>query len=905
MPDTIVRVVDDETVVIVSGSELLTPLILQAQDQVALAEAQVALAAAHEAGAEAAQDGAEAARDSIVTTLGAVTEVAAIEASGVNLSVDYSGSADGTLGDAVGTPPLVAAASNLTVTGGLAVAPVGTSNTAPVVLRHDAGYASAIGRVQVVPLAGATQNQLAQIGALFAYSTPTFFFYWGYISNTKTIVAYRLNGTSLASQQTYSIPSAPTSPASWTFEHKYLGNDVYQLTLRFPTGESFTVSYTKPVSGAAAMPAWGMATTQPGTRVRSVTVDTNRSAVVRRVGDLEALRVTDAFKAEQRVARPVPSERITTRRERVAGVIYDTPMARSECLLWDDFAGTVGQTVGTGGDYVPAYRGPAIAAASYRTVGSLTWKINATGLTVGTLGADPSPLNRSALLVDIPQNWYRQMKGMQVRIIADVAGNSGVQIGAAVLLPSGAFAGEGQYLQFAEYNTAQTNAEARPFVDGNPARPVTTVSSSTPTVTRVEIILRVYEDMVYGTVNGEPFAKRQDVPLDSNTKYIWRDVTAAGISISGNRPGAVSTTVRLLEVGPVPAAGSSRYRCAPPEAPAAVPAFTKQGVVFDGNNSPVPTKPRMLGWSVVPMYRHAAALGITPIDNYYAYFGSDHSSGIGGIWLATAPALTGPWTVYTGPLEGGRIYLDNVVGTQTEAPCAQYDEAGNRIILIYSNDTGSGLQRSYAATSTNGVAFTRQGETAQISLALRGAYVKHDGYMSFGKDPLGIVPDWIGWPRISPGTGKPDSSPSTWGISRSADGLKWYPDLLPVTPPGAQKPIHDYTEIPTLGHGAVPFAYQGQRLFPYAVTKVLSNVDVESPAYMAIARLGDDMRSLSAEEYLVPLTDPVYELNQRVTVNTVLVEGNTVSIIYTCGRRYVHLMTANLAAPPAGQTKPF
>ncbi|RYE74895.1 MAG: hypothetical protein EOO80_16290 [Oxalobacteraceae bacterium] len=52
-----------------------------------------------------------AARDGIVATLGAATEVTTVEAGGINLNVSYAAAADGTAGDAVGSPALVASAA--------------------------------------------------------------------------------------------------------------------------------------------------------------------------------------------------------------------------------------------------------------------------------------------------------------------------------------------------------------------------------------------------------------------------------------------------------------------------------------------------------------------------------------------------------------------------------------------------------------------------------------------------------------------------------------------------------------------------------------------------------------------------------------------------------------------------
>jgi len=105
-----------------------------------------------------------------------------------------------------------------------------------------------------------------------------------------------------------------------------------------------------------------------------------------------------------------------------------------------------------------------------------------------------------------------------------------------------------------------------------------------------------------------------------------------------------------------------------------------------------------------------------PLDAYYMYFSTDHNSGVGGIYMASAPSPLGPWT------QRGLVYVDPAsswgsnVG-QTETPAVVWDQHNSVLRMFYqqsgakygaSNVTNAlGDQSTLSATSTDGVTWTK------------------------------------------------------------------------------------------------------------------------------------------------------------------------------------------------------
>jgi hypothetical protein len=135
------------------------------------------------------------------------------------------------------------------------------------------------------------------------------------------------------------------------------------------------------------------------------------------------------------------------------------------------------------------------------------------------------------------------------------------------------------------------------------------------------------------------------------------------------------------------------------------------------------------------------------------------------------------------------------------------------------------------------------------------------------------------------------------------DGRNWQTDMLPIQIPSIARPLHKQNIIDNMGYGAVPFAYRQQRLFPIAPFISVAVGSGDSDGYLAIVRMGDDLRSLSAGEHVIEKT--LATEDGTISVSSVFVRGETLYLYYTARRQYVHLITADLSAPPAGETRPF
>jgi len=98
---------------------------------------------------------------------------------------------------------------------------------------------------------------------------------------------------------------------------------------------------------------------------------------------------------------------------------------------------------------------------------------------------------------------------------------------------------------------------------------------------------------------------------------------------------------------------------------------------------------------------------------YYMYFSTDHDSGAGGIYMAYADSMDGPWTQY------GQVYVDTAttgIG-QTETPSVIWDDENSRFIMYYQqsgaqwtagNATDAiGQQSTLACHSTDGLSWTK------------------------------------------------------------------------------------------------------------------------------------------------------------------------------------------------------
>lgn len=118
--------------------------------------------------------------------------------------------------------------------------------------------------------------------------------------------------------------------------------------------------------------------------------------------------------------------------------------------------------------------------------------------------------------------------------------------------------------------------------------------------------------------------------------------------------------------------------------------------------------------------------------NYLMYVSEDHGS-ISGIWLATAPAITGPWTVVSGTAGSGRIFDAPGAGSGQETPEVFYSYAQQKLIMV-SHSVGLGNEQSSRLSySTDGLNWSNFSPdiVLDVPIGSSGPFVSdgHTGYI--------------------------------------------------------------------------------------------------------------------------------------------------------------------------------
>lgn len=157
-----------------------------------------------------------------------------------------------------------------------------------------------------------------------------------------------------------------------------------------------------------------------------------------------------------------------------------------------------------------------------------------------------------------------------------------------------------------------------------------------------------------------------------------------------------------------------------------------------------------------------AVLGGSALDEFYMWDSTDHEAthANSGIWLRTAPTELGPWT------SRGRVYIDNVSGSQTETPAVFPNPAGSGLIMLYQQGAVSGAvgtQTTMAATSPDGVTWTRVGIAIDINPATPG-----DGHTGYAR--VTRIGGMVYAHHLRGGGDFPH-----FGLSASSDGLVFSP----------------------------------------------------------------------------------------------------------------------------------
>lgn len=180
-----------------------------------------------------------------------------------------------------------------------------------------------------------------------------------------------------------------------------------------------------------------------------------------------------------------------------------------------------------------------------------------------------------------------------------------------------------------------------------------------------------------------------------------------------------------------------------------------------------PTTAPSIYW---PWRVHARTyLGGAALDEWYLYYSTDHEAvhANSGIWLATGPTPSGPWT------GRGRVFIDNVNGNQTETPSVLWSEDESLFFMYYQQAavTGAnGAQSNMLATSPDGVTWTRVGIALDVPAGNVFPGDGHTGYFT----PFRHGKKWFAFHLVASGNF------GHFGMSQSTDGRVWRTDPNPL-----------------------------------------------------------------------------------------------------------------------------
>lgn len=812
-------------------------------------------------------------------------------ARGVDLAVDFYGATNGVEAHTVSSPPMVKVAGTFNVQNGRAVAAVGASLATPAIMAHDPAYGQAITHMTVYRAGNDEASR--RTGVLIAADGAVGALWWGYRPSNGQLELWRLQSGS--STPVSGVSTGLAAGQSWTITVERGIGSATRAIIEMDSGEVFEGPWvTRPEPWPAA---WGAVSAQAGGSFGMIEVLTSYSAVVDRVSAAERNLRRESALAGVAPAGSHFNDRAWRSTILKDGRAFDLRAEQSEAILVDYFESPDGTPVGSGAvdQHAPNFAREYLPSG-YTVWGAMPWQV-----LDGALAGVP-PMSQAqyhgtgvaAITWPLSRQWMESVKGVEFSFSVDTGTELQGQVGCFIRTPGRA------YMIWVEPNRFRIVWRGDGFVsDGTGDTLATQPHGLSWPQKDLRVVVRVYEgggiicqigDQTLAWGFGSNPMGLEGIPIE-----------AVGVCMDprfGSVNSQQAVRFRDFAVKPIPAVGATRWRSLPPEPAPVIPQFTKHGVVFDIASAD--TGRGMLNFSVVPMHSHAAALGITPIDNYYAYYSTDHDLGDGGIFLATAPTPLGPWTRQGAAGQAGNILTDGS-NRQAETPVVHYDPENNRLLMIYHIYMTAGVtrQQSKVAESADGINWNIIDYIYPwAGTSLDQVHARHTGYMSWGRDPLGVVPGWVGWSRLFGG-----ADTSLCAATRSLDGVHWEMDFLPVDFPFLMGHIEDTRVIHNHGYATQPFAYQGQRLLPVAPFR--ATAVSQNKGYIAIVRLGDDMRNMSAQEAVpFPLTEPD-EIARENVISGVLVEGGVLYLYYQSRGGSIRLATADLTRDPHGNIRPF
>lgn len=228
----------------------------------------------------------------------------------------------------------------------------------------------------------------------------------------------------------------------------------------------------------------------------------------------------------------------------------------------------------------------------------------------------------------------------------------------------------------------------------------------------------------------------------------------------------------------------------------------------------------------VPVVIETTGVIANPLGRFYAYWSTNHSTGAGGIGLAYADDIDGPWTVY------GNIYHDDVEGDQTETPWVVARGVGD-LIMYYQNNITDNHQYTYYAKSSDGINWIRAGRALIPEYSLGSI---HSGYAKVYKRGR------YGYTAMSLNNGGDSGRHSLW---YSYDGEDWYQDLRISS---KNVDVAAGIGIPDFGLRSVSFAptifdWKGQVWGFYSFSTPASGTSTPAYTTLYISRVSENLRT--------------------------------------------------------------
>lgn len=287
------------------------------------------------------------------------------------------------------------------------------------------------------------------------------------------------------------------------------------------------------------------------------------------------------------------------------------------------------------------------------------------------------------------------------------------------------------------------------------------------------------------------------------------------------------------------------------KAPAGYPVFDEKNNVINIidmiNESGLPT---IYGPSIVDARGIEDAPG-----NFLFYWSSDHHPTSGGIALAYADDIMGPWTI-----RPGVVYVDSVEGNQTETPCVLVRDDGT-LIMYYQNRITDNNQFTYYATSPDGVTWTRGGRALDFVGSSFGN--SHTGYANVYR--IGTN-KWVAYSLY----GGTDAGQRAIWYSR--DGINWSLDRRLF------KGLVDYYGSETLRvpFGPILFNWRGSLYGLQAASTPASGGGTPAVTERFIAKVRDDLRGFVTEPETYYAANGVIEIDGVLYIYTL--ENNGLNI---------------------------